>query len=196
MIATDLDIDFEREIAGFNARRVRGREKGEYHLSEIIHWMVEKLDPGRFGDSGPDPLTASLGFMWEDVFGHAFGKAWRLGSTQIQTELDGVLMTLDGFDVRRKRVRDFKFTKMSAATPITGSKCWHWKMQVNGYCRAFEVREAELIVMHINGAYELGGGRFGKPVAKGHLLQFTEMESRELWEAVLRARDSMRKEPR
>jgi hypothetical protein len=65
-----------------------------------------------------------------------------------------------------------------------------------GGLKATGATECELVVLHVNGAYEMGGGRFGEERANAWLLSFTTREVEENWRMILRARDRMRKEAR
>ena len=193
MEATLLDIDFETELRNLQRERARDRSKG-IHLSQIIHYIIEILEPKRFGGKEIDPALVHGGFIWEDVMSAAF--MHQFGHTkQIEIQRDDIYMTLDGFSAKRWRVIEMKCTKMSARNPIRSRKFMHWHMQIMGYCLGMRTQEAELIPLFLNGAYELGGGRFGKPVVgmKGHpyLLYFTKRELIENWDWILRSRDEM-----
>jgi hypothetical protein len=189
MEAKPLGYDLEAEIRRHQAGRVRDRSTGR-HLSEIVHWIVQNMDPQRFAGGAVDPIAVHQGFIWEDVWDQVLGH--QLGNgRQMEMCEDGIFMTPDQLDFDSWRVREFKATKLSAGHPIRGSKFFHWHVQVMAYCRAMGTLEAELIVLHINGSYELGGGRFGKTVARPWLLTFTPRELEENWRMVLRARDQM-----
>lgn len=192
MEATPIyEIDFEAELRRFQQERSRNRSKGR-HLSECIHHIVARLDPKRFSTTGPiDPAMAEGGFIWEDVISFAFAR--RYSSKQLELQHEGIFGTLDDFSAAKWRVIEYKMTKMSAVNPIRSAKFLHWHMQIMGYCEMVDSYEAELVPLFVNGSYELGGGRFGKPVVgkDGHpyLLRFTPRERRENWEMILRARD-------
>lgn len=49
--------------------------------------------------------------------------------------------------------------------------------------------ECELVVLFINGSYELGGGRFGRQIGRGWVMTYSEREVEDNWRMVLRARD-------
>jgi hypothetical protein len=151
------------------------------------------MDPERFAGGAIEPLAVHQGFLWEDIFDAVLGKQLG-GGKQMELLEDGIFMTPDQLDFRRWRVREFKATKLSARHPIRSAKFWHWHVQIACYCRAMGTLEAELIALHINGSYELGGGRFGKTVAKSWLLRFTPMELRDYWRMILKARDEMDEE--
>jgi hypothetical protein len=182
-------IDFDAKLAAFHHRRASTRTRG-IHQSDVIHYILERYDPKRFGGRGPiDPALAHSGFLWEDVLSWGFGR--QFGDAQMEMELDSILMTLDGFNVPDWRVREFKCTKISARNPFTSSKFWHWQLQVAGYCTVMDTLEAEMYVLFVNGSYEEAGGRFGKTVVRPRLWRFTARERRENWETILRARDHM-----
>lgn len=196
MIATPLDLDIVSELRLIHKRRVRRRSKGR-HLSQIIHYLQTKLEPGRY-DQDPDidlgPVF-HMGFLLEDFFSEVLGQQFSKGrARQQEIELDGIFMTIDGFNAEDWRVVEFKATKMSAAHNPASNKFWHWRLRTSGYCRAMDTRQAELIAYHVNGSYELGGGRFGRQVFKPWLLEFTEREQEENWSTILRARDAMDRE--
>lgn len=196
MKATTLDIDFEAELVAFQSQRSSGRAGGR-HLSEIIHRIMAVQEPKRFGGEDPiDPLLAGVGFLWEDVMSMVLAKT--LGWSQLETELDGILMTLDGLRTRPWRVLEAKASKMSGREPITSAKFRHWHYQAMGYAMAVDSLEAELWPFWINGGYELGGGRFGKPTVgregRPYLLSFTRRERQENWDMIRRMRDRMDRE--
>lgn len=186
-----IEIDFEAELRRFQESRSRNRSKGR-HVSTCVHHIVARLDPKRFSTTGPiDPAMAEGGFIWEDVISFAFAR--RYSSKQLELEKDGIFGTLDDFSAARWRVIEYKMTKMSARNPIRSAKFMHWHMQIQAYCWMVETLEAELVPLFVNGSYELGGGRFGKPTIgkDGHpyLLRHTIRELRENWDLILRARD-------
>jgi len=186
--ASLLDIDFEAELRAFQARRVKDRSRGR-HLSEILHHIVTTLDPKRFGGEAIDPAQAQLGFLFEDVWSAVMAR--QFGSRQIEIVREGIFMTLDGFSAQSWRVREFKATKMSARAPIRSAKFWHWHAQAMCYSLEMDTREVELIPYFINGSYELGGGKFGRPVVRPYLMTYTRREQMETWDLVRRANDEM-----
>lgn len=188
MEASLLDIDFEAELRAFQARRVKDRSRGR-HLSEILHRIVTTLDPKRFGGGAIEPAQAQFGFLFEDVWSAVMAR--QFGSKQIEIEKDGIFMTMDGFSARRWRVQEYKATKMSARAPIRSAKFWHWHAQAMCYSMEMGTQEVELIPYFINGAYELGGGRFGKPVVRPYLMTYTRREQMETWDLVRRVNDEM-----
>lgn len=186
-----LRIDFEAAMTAYFRERNLKRSAGR-HLSEVLHYIIKNTDPRRLGK---DVNLAMFlrGFMWEEVLSGVFGPMlgkWK----QLEVDRDGIFMTMDGFNTERWRVKESKSTKKSARHPITSNMFWPWHMQVMGYADYFDTDECELAVLYINGAYELGGGRFGPETAKAYLLQFSKRERRENWESILRARDRMDKE--
>lgn len=190
MRAFRLPIDIEADLARIQARRVRHRSPGT-HLSEIVKYIITVLFPEKYGGGGPiNPVRAQVGFLWEDMLSREFAR--QLGMKQIEVEQDGIFLTLDGFNTAEWRTREAKTTKISAANPIRSSRFWHWHIQTMAGCRAMETTECELVALHINGSYELGGGRFGEEVAKAWLMQYTPREIEENWRMVLRARDRMK----
>lgn len=194
MKATKLDIDFSKLLVSFHQQRIVDRTLGVDHLSEILHYILTRLEPGRYG-STIKPETAHIGFLLEDTLSWAFsGQFGGARSKQIEVEKDGIYMTLDGFNTQTWRVKEYKATKISAREPITSNKYWGWKIRTAGYCHAMDTLEAELTVMHINGSYELGGGRFGETVFNTWLLRYTRYELYENWQTILMARDRMHKD--
>ena len=194
MRASRLDIDIRGELERFQARRVRYRSPGR-HLSEVVKYIMTKIEPKRFAGGGKiDPLMAAGGFIWEDALSWVLGR--QLGLRQIEVEQDGIFITLDGFNRAQWRTREAKSTKISAANPIASEKFWHWHVQVMGGCKAMDATECEIVVLHVNGSYELGGGRFGEPVANAWVVSYTPREIEENWRMILRARDRMEKEER
>ena len=191
MKAQPLDIDIEAELVRFQARRVTRRSPGR-HLSEVLHYLMNVIDPKRFANGPIDPLLAQGGFIWEDVLNHVFAN--QLGMKQIELCRDEIFVTLDGFNTAKWRTREAKATKISANNPITSSKFLHWHMQMMGGCKVAETEECELVVLHLNGAYELAGGKFGKTVGKPWLMWFSKREIEDNWRMILRTRDRMDEE--
>lgn len=187
------DVDFTAELRARQAERSAERSEGR-HLSDIIHYIIEKWEPKRFGGRGPiDPALAQGGFTWEDSWSRAMAERYRTGR-QMEIERPGwrgrpIFMTLDDFDVQAWRVVEYKMTKMSAANPIRSQKFRHWHMQIQSYCLNMDTDEAMLVPLFLNGSYELGGGRFGNPVVgkDGHpyLLRYTQRELLENWRFIV-----------
>ena len=189
MRAAALDVDIAAELAKVQARRVKHRSPG-LHLSDCLKFIMTILEPGKYSTEAIDPLMTHQGFLWEDLLSEQLGRDF--GMRQIELEMDGIFITLDGFNTDRWRTREAKATKISAANPITSSKFWYWHAQMMAGCRAMETRECELVVLFINGSYELGGGRFGKQIARPWLMTYSEREIEDNWRMVLRARDRIR----
>lgn len=186
-------IDWNEEFRRFQRERSRLRTRGR-HLSDIVARIMLQVDPKRFSyDKEINPALAQQGFIWEDVLSWVFARQFGF-PTQIEAELDGIIGTLDGHRARENRPVEMKATKISAANPITSSKFQHWHIRTMGYCKMFDATEAELVVLHINGSYELGGGRFGDTIPRAHLLQFTRRERDEHWDWIRRTRDEMDEE--
>lgn len=194
MIATLLDdVDFNVELRAHQQTRIKDRTEGR-HLSSIIHYIVERWEPQRFGGKGPiDPALAQGGFIWEDVWSRVMAQTLGRGR-QMEIEAPGhkgrpIYMTLDDFDVKAWRPVEFKMTKMSAANPIQSQKFRHWHMQLMSYTLNMGAEEALLVPLFLNGSYELGGGRFGNPVVgkDGHpyLMKYTERELQENWRFIV-----------
>jgi hypothetical protein len=188
VIARPLDIDFVELLKEFHRDRISGdkRRSEGLHLSEIVHSIIKKLDPKRFPDGEVEAEVAHMGFLFEDTLSWVFAKEFS-NSKQQEIEYDDILMTIDGW--RNGRVQEFKCTKMSAANPITSHKFMPWMIRTKGYCKALGVREAELVVLFVNGSYELGGGRFGTTRVKGWRLEWSEREIEENWQMIRRERD-------
>lgn len=192
MKAQPLEYDIDKLLREHQDRRILHRSPG-IHLSTIAKRIVSRFDPERF--SRPeDRALFQIGFSWEDILSAGLGRS--LGGKQLEVQADRIFLTLDGMrtDGGRWRTQEFKSTKISAATPITSRRFWYWHIQMMGGCRAMDTTECELIVLHINGAYELGGGRFGATVPRGYLMAFTGLEIRENWDMVLRERDAIEHE--
>lgn len=189
MEATLLDFDFEARLRAFHQERSKDRSPGR-HLSDILHYIGVTREPARYGGD-PDLLLMHGGFIWEDVASLAFQQ--QIGGKPKQMELlvDGIYMTLDGFSARRWRVLEFKNTKISAVNPIRSRRFMLWHMQMMAYARAMDAMEAELYVLFSNGSYELGGGRFGKPVGKAWVFRFSKLELEENWQMILSANGEM-----
>jgi hypothetical protein len=189
--AAALDVDIAAELAKVQARRVKYRSPG-LHLSDCLKFIMTVLDPGKYGDSGAiDPLMVAQGFLWEDLLSGQLGR--QLGMRQTEVERDGIFITLDGFNTDLWRTREAKATKISAANPIASAKFWYWHAQMMAGCRAMDTRECELVVLFINGSYELGGGRFGRQIGRAWVVGYSEREIEDNWRMVLRARDRIRR---
>lgn len=200
MRAEPLNIDWREEFRAFQAMRSRSRSRGR-HLSEIVARIIKKIDPNRYGSGPMDPVLAQQGFIWEDVLSYAFARQFGFAQ-QTEVEKDGIIGTLDGHRLRTatgqrvNRVWEAKSTKISAANAITSSKFQPWTLRTSGYCTMLDTDEAEIIALFLNGGYELGGGRFGAPVAKGWLVRWSKRERQEDWDWILRERDEMDREER
>lgn len=198
MRAELLKIDWYEELREFHRKRSISRAPGR-HLSDIVSRIVKQTEPGRFGDGPIDPALAHQGFVWEDALSLVFARQFGF-ARQIEAELDGITGTLDGFRLRDldgsrcRRVVEFKMSKMSAANLIESKKFEPWHIRTMGYCQMMDCDEAEIVVLFINGSYELGGGRFGATIPKGWRIRYSKTERRENWDWILRTRDEMDEE--
>lgn len=188
MVVTPLTFDFRAELERIQAERAKSRSEG-WHLSTIIKSINRKLDPKRFGREGGDALLFEVGFIWEDLVSPLLGPRLGWAKEQLEFEMDGIYLTLDGFNTKAWRPRECKLTKMSAKTPITSHKFWHWHVQAKAQCRVTETRMCELVPLYLNGTYEMAGGRFGDVICSPVIVEYTEMEIEENWEMVLREKN-------
>lgn len=148
------------------------------------------LEPDRFKGTEAEVLLFEGGFIWEDVNSLVLGE--HLGPhKQIEMWMDGIYLTIDGFNTRRWRVLEYKDTKISARRSIREAMFLHWHWQIMAYCRAMKTLEAELYVRHVNGSYEMGGGRFGKTVGRGWRLGYTALEVEENWRMLRKVDEEM-----
>lgn len=192
MRAEPLNIDWAEEFRAFQSHRSRSRSEGR-HLSDVVSRIMKKIDPKRFSYGAPGPELAQQGFIWEDLLSSIFARQFGF-KTQIEAELDGIIGTLDGHRARVNRPVELKFSKISAANNITSNVFQHFHIRTMGYCKMFGATEAELIIFHVNGSYELGGGRFGAPVVKPWLLKWSQREIDENWDWILRENAEMNEE--
>lgn len=180
-----IDVDVMSELLAAFKKRDTGRFPGT-HLSQIVGRLA--IDVGRYDkDLQPDPVLWLQGFLFEDMMSSAFAQLW--GLKQVYTDLDGIEMSLDGF--KQCRIKETKCTKMSARHDISDFRYWPWHVRSMGYCKAMQVQEAEYIILHLNGSYEKGGGRFGQPVIVVHRCWWAQHEIDKSWDMVLRKRDEM-----
>lgn len=198
-----LPIEMAEVLRKYQRQRTRFRSEG-IHLSDIVSRIVKDVEPGRFGDGPIDPTLAHQGFIWEDALSAGFASQFSL--RQMEGELDGILMTLDGHrrpgapsvlgipPSKKGRVLEAKSTKISAEHTLSSRKFWHWMLRTVGYCKLMETDEAEFIVFYVNGSYELGGGRFGAPTAKAFLVRFSKVEMQQGWDWIRFKRDEMLEE--
>lgn len=201
MHAELMDVDIEGALREIQARRARFRSKGR-HLSDVVHYYMTKMQPRRFKEdaraSGVDPLVFHKGFLWEDVISMAFAK--QFGNVQLELLLDGIFMTLDGLRLVERAVKEYKASKMSAVDNIRSRRYEHWHIRTMGYCAAastefdVDIHTAHLVVLYLNGSYELAGGRFGMEVVRPWKLTYTRRELIENWDLIRRVRDEMDKD--
>ena len=191
-----MEIDFDAELARYHAEQSRRRSKGR-HQSEIIKYIMTRLEPKRFAGSGePDSKLWEIGFIWEEIAARVLTRKFGIIKHQVELERDGIFMTLDGWNSKLQRVREYKATKISSRHQITSNRYWHWHAQLKGYCLEMGTREAEIIPLYINGGYESAGGRFGAVACRPVVVEYSRGEIRENWDMMLRTRDRMDKEER
>lgn len=129
------------------------------HLSDIIKFILRTRDPDTYDKPVDDDTRRlwELGSVVEEAISDAFARRYEKESKscllQHQVERDGVRMTLDVFNLKRWLVREYKYTNMSANRDVRDLKMRHYLWQIMGYCYAVETLEAELVVIHANGAY-------------------------------------------
>jgi hypothetical protein len=191
MIYKPLDVDLNAKLVELHKARIKGRPGG-CHLSQIVQEIAGRMEPGRYSDGPVDPAVVLVGFLWEDVLSSTL--ATQMGWQQREAEVDGVEMTLDGFDRKTKSVLEAKATKISSRHKIDAKNFWLWRIRTQGYCRAFDVNKAKIVVLHINGGYEGAGGRFGTTTIKGWELKWTARELEENWRMVMRVKKEMEDE--
>lgn len=199
MLARLLDIDLEAELRRIQDERARNRSRGR-HLSDVLGYHHRRLEPNRFKDDRGDPSSTFVfhkGFIWEDVLSAAFAR--QFGNQQLELEVDGIFMTLDGWRMATRKVKEYKATKISARENPRSKRFAHWHERTMGYMVGvydnFDLdaipTRSDLVVLHLNGSYELGGGRFGSEVAKAWELEYTPREIKENWDFIRRTRDEM-----
>ena len=200
MRAEPLDIDIVAALREHQARRAQYRDQQLTHLSTICHYIDVFMEPERFGNDEPNPLIFNKGFLWEDVLSTAFASQW--GNLQVELEWPAstkprIVGTVDGLSLVKRRIKEYKNTKMSSRTPIVSNRYKHWHRRTMGYCYMASCRfgrpylQAEYVVMHVNGHYEKGGGRFGDEEAMAHLVTFGEIEMQENWDSIITAYEEM-----
>jgi len=199
VLVRPLDVDFPAELRRYQREQAKGRSRGR-HLSEIIKYLMVRIEPDRFKNTDIEqvnPLTLEMGFVWEDVLSKVMAeRIMRLrGLQQTEIEFDGIFMTIDGYLRKTKRIVEVKTTRMSAAHPISSGRWFrHWHYQTKGYCMGMGVREAEIWPVFLNGSYEQH--RFGEMVCKPVVVEYTQREVDDNWEMILRTRDRMDREDR
>lgn len=181
-----------------------GREMGQgrgagLHQSDIIKHIRETL-VGKY--TGGDDAFAMTGFMWETIVGKALATYCGFDMKGViepgEYEMDGVLLTPDRVDPKRKIVYEFKATWFSmrhlVASDADGTERvniaglqethWTWLMQIMGYCRALGYRRARLVVFWVNGDYSRKPPR-GGPCFRAIELEFTVAEIEANWKMLL-----------
>lgn len=170
-----------------------GRSKG-IHCSEIIKWILRRMDPERFKGGPIDPNQSIQGFIWEEILSTGFASLMRKQTLVQQLELSETLagrtvyFTLDGLDHGKWKVHEYKATRMSAGRPILDHRFWHWFVQMKAYCRVAQSREAELWAFFVNGDYKNG------PLMKRWEIEFSKGEIVEAWIMLENALKQMLKE--
>lgn len=102
-------------------------------------------------------------------------------------DVSGISMTPDVFDVKRRRVVEFKWTTRSMARADEGTwekNFYGYTTQMKSYCRYWETREAELVVCFAVGDWKFKAGT-AKPTFRRWLFRFEDREIEGNWRAVL-----------
>jgi hypothetical protein len=198
-----------------NARTEDGKRMGEdrpkgLHLSDIVREMrkAAKLSQGIEGEQ--DGVRMQLGFVWEHTvplvlegmpmdaaLAHSY-KRYMLQArahvvTQVQTSLDGVLMTPDAFDAQEGIIDSYKLTWKSMKKAASGDEFaenfWPWLVAEKAYCLAWGVDTTRFFIGWVNGDYSYKPGR--GPQIGIYDCQYTEDELRSNWGSVMAYRGMM-----
>ena len=147
------------------------------HLSTIYTDIEKKL----FG--GPretnNPLWAQTGFLWERALADAFQREHPYIIRPGEVELDGIVGSPDGIDLKDNILEEYKCTWLSTKNASPG-QVWKWITQTKGYCKMLGLKECRFRIWYINGDY---GKNFG-PQYKEFLAQYTQSELDENWDMI------------
>lgn len=138
----------------------RGR-KGGIHVSGLVKAALKAItgtEPKAIDGEQPN-VRMMMGFLWERALEYAFKEymgAERKGiKKQVSAELDGVVGTPDGLDVKDGVLEEYKCTWRSI-------KKWHedpeanfqyWFMQVKAYLHMLGLTKVRFFIFWVNGDY-------------------------------------------
>jgi len=170
-------------------------DRGGLHLSDIIKYILIKVDPKRFGRMDIDRATQLrwlAGFCWEDIFSKALYKQLHPKRPRKQKAIlfRGVWMTPDFLHTAgsRKTIEETKFTWSSSNRGITDPFYRHYLWQVMGYCLAHETHRARLDVFYAMGDYRGSG-----PQAKSYEFRFSTSDLIRNWRMIERYKEPARR---
>lgn len=157
----------------------KDRSQDRLHLSQIYSSMEAELFPSKNRDSG-NSLYWEVGFLFEEALGVVFGD--RLGVRIGEVELDGVVMSPDGVDIRwnefQGRLEEYKCTWRSSKT--TPDLVWKWMVQVKGYLKVLGMQQVLFRVLYLMGDYKGSG-----PQYKEFEVEFTQEEIDGNWNNIV-----------
>lgn len=158
------------------------------HLTDVITYILDTINPRIGGGFDDIELTAEVGFMWEDLLSLVLGN--RLGKRLNDIQCDGIYCNPDGlgFDplnLNEVALEEYKCTWKSMKKLPT--EVLKWMMQVKGYCHALGLKVVIFHVLYLMGDYfkEHHG-----PQARSFRIEFTEEEIEENWNVILANKDA------
>jgi len=148
------------------------------HVSDIYTDMDVTLNgaPDHWENAG-EP-----GFLWEDVFSHAWSNKALARGLIFRPEperVDGIWVSPDGVNLDGMRLEEYKFTWKSSNRPPEDN--WKWVTQMKAYCWALKLGMANLRVFYCNGDYRQNR----KPQYKAFRFTFEAWELKENWDMLI-----------
>ena len=156
------------------------------HLTDIIKYIQDTINPYTGKGFDDMQLTAEAGFWWEDMLSYIIGK--RLGKRLNDVPCDGIYCNPDGIgydplDGTTPALEEYKLTwKSTKKLPIEDPK---YMMQVKSYCHVLGTRVVVMYICYIMGNYKGSG-----PLSRSFRIEFTDQEIADNWAVILAHKDA------
>ncbi len=156
------------------------------HLTTIIRDLMDKSGLKTPKSSWNMNTTQSVGFIWEETLSLAWEERLSRAFASLldkemgwyntgELNLDGIIMTPDGYDPNNMILQEAKCTwKSSKNKPIDN---FSWMVQTKAYCRALCIDKVMFHVLYLMGDYKASG-----PIYEPWLITFKPHEIEENWQ--------------
>lgn len=187
---TGLKLYDFQELNGDLQPKGKGRSSG-MHVSGLVKAAyIEqfKKTPGPI--EGEQPFVRStMGFIWERALEFAFKEYMQAERKFVikgrTVELDGVIGSLDGINVKDGCVEEYKCTwrSMRKWSDDPEAEFWMWLAQVKAYCHMTNHTRVRFFIFWVNGDYSYKTGR--GPQVTTCEMEFTKEELEDNWRMLL-----------
>lgn len=197
MLITDLTNRIERPPHIGQSGLPRSTNPKVPHVTDIIDRIITDLGMSEKRAGGFDdmPLTAEMGFVWEDALQLAYGKRFTEIERPPEVTRDGIVGSPDGLSRKVKVVQEYKLKWVSVKN-FDYAKQMKWQMQAKSYCCLMGQgwRKVRYWVCFVMGDWGYGQDRKVGPEMRVFDVTFMDEELRVHWDMMRKYRDTIVKE--